>query len=173
MDPLATFNGRTRFFNQDVIQRLLQAVVLRLSVIDRPMGIRWPVKEPRKIQAPCLPVGHAFARIEKISAPNQIVKPRDAELGHDLPNFFSDKEKVIHDMLWPTGEFLTQHWILGGNAHRAGIQMAFTHHDAALHHQRCGCEPKLIGTQQRTNHHVAAGLHLTIGLHTNPAAQPV
>ena len=45
--------------------------------------------------------------------------------------FFGDKEKVVHHMLRLTGKFLAQLGVLRGHAHRAGVQVALAHHDAA------------------------------------------
>jgi hypothetical protein len=42
-----------------------------------------------------------------------------------------------------------------------------------LDHQRRGGEAELVGAQQRADHHVAAGLHLAVGLHADAAAQAV
>ena len=51
--------------------------------------------------------------------------------------------------------------------------MAFTHHDAAFHHQRRGGETEFIGPQQGTDDDVATGFHLAVGLYANTAAQGV
>ncbi len=76
-------------------------------------------------------------------------------------------------MLGLARELLAQHRVLRGHAHRAGVQVALAHHDAALHHQRRGGEAELIGTQQGADDHVAARLHLAVGLHADAAAQVV
>ena len=44
-------------------------------------------------------------------------------------------------------EALAQHRVLGGDPHRAGVQVADPHHDAARHHQRGGGEPVLLGAR--------------------------
>ena len=68
---------------------------------------------------------------------------------------------------------MAQRRVLGGHTHRAGVQVAFAHHDAALDHQGCSSETEFIGTQQGTNRHIAAGFHLTVGLHPNATAQTI
>ena len=70
-------------------------------------------------------------------------------------------------------ELGAQRRILRGDAHRAGIQMALAHHDAAHGDQRRGGEAELFRAQQRGDGHVAAGLQLAIGLHADAAAQIV
>jgi len=68
-------------------------------------------------------------------------------LRHVPAYFFGDEEEIIHHMLRLAGEALAQLRILGRNAHRAGIQMALAHHDAAFHHQRCRRKAELVGTE--------------------------
>ena len=76
-------------------------------------------------------------------------------------------------MLGLAREFLAQQRVLCGHAHRAGVQVAFAHHDAAFHHQRCSGKTKFIRTQQRANGHIAAGFHLAICLHPNATTQTI
>ncbi len=73
---------------------------------------------------------------------------------------------------WPWN-LLAQHRILRGDAHRAGIQMAFAHHDAAHGDQRRGGETEFFRAQQRRDHYIAAGLQFAVGLHADAAAQIV
>jgi hypothetical protein len=68
-------------------------------------------------------------------------------------------------MLGLAGELGAQHRVLRGHAHRAGVEVALAHHDAALDHQRRGGEAELVGAEQRADDDVAAGLHLAVGLH--------
>ena len=71
------------------------------------------------------------------------------------------------------GELRAQRRVLRGDAHRAGVQVALAHHDAAHGDQRRGGEAELLGAQQRGDGHVAAGLQLAVGLHAHAAAQVV
>ena len=73
---------------------------------------------------------------------------------------------------WPR-EALAQHRVLGGDADRAGVEMALAHHDAAGGDQRRGREAELVGAEQRADHHVAAGADAAVDLHGDAAAQPV
>ena len=115
----------------------------------------------------------ALAGIEKVGAPNQVVEPGNAKLRHDGAHLFGHEEKEIHHMLRPALKLLTQDGILRSHPHGAGVQMAFAHHDAACRHQGCRCKAHLIGTQQGSNHHLATGLHLAVGLNPNAATKPV
>ena len=69
--------------------------------------------------------------------------------------------------------FLPQLGVLGGDADRAGVQVADPHHDAAADHQRRGREAELLGPEQRADDHVAAGLQLAVDLDHDPVPQAV
>ena len=51
--------------------------------------------------------------------------------------------------------------------------MTNAHHDATAHHQRCGGESELLGPEQCGDHHVASGLHLTVGLNHDAVTKAV
>jgi hypothetical protein len=72
-----------------------------------------------------------------------------------------------------TRELLAQHRVLRGHANWAGVEVTLAHHDAAFDDQGCCCETKFVGAQQSTNHHVTAGLHLTVNLNPDAAAKAV
>ena len=114
-----------------------------------------------------------FLRVEQVAAADQLIELADAELGHQLRGLFGDEEEVVHDVLGAPGELAAQHRVLRRHADRAGVEVAFAHHDAALDHQRRGGEAELVGAEQRADHHVAPGLHLTVGLDTDAATQAV
>ena len=70
-------------------------------------------------------------------------------------------------------EACAQFGVLGGDALRAGILLAGTHHDTAFDDQRRGGEAELLGTKQGCNHHVTSGLELAIALHGDTRTQAV
>ena len=70
-------------------------------------------------------------------------------------------------------EALAQLGVLGGDAHRAGVEVADAHHHASRDHQRGGREPELLGAEQCGDDDVAPGLQLAVDLHDDPVAQPV
>ena len=174
LDLFALVDSRTALGDEHVVQCFFQAVVLGQCLETGNFGGYLRLgKHATEVQALCLPVLDAFARVQQIRAANQIVKLANAQLGHDLAHFFSDKKEVVHYMLRLAGELGAQDGVLGRYTDRAGIQVALAHHDAALHHQGGGGKAELIGTEQGADGHVTAGLHLAIGLHTNPATQSV
>ena len=76
----------------------------------------------------------ALAHVEQIGAADHVVKLLDTQLGHDLTNLFGNKEEVIHHMLRLARELLAQRGVLRRHTDRAGVQVAFAHHDATLDH---------------------------------------
>ena len=98
---------------------------------------------------------------------------RKAHIGHQPAHFLGDIEEEVDDMLRLAGEFLAQFGVLGGDADRAGVQMALAHHDTARRDQRRGGEAELVGPEQRADHDVTAGAQAAIDLHRDAAAQIV
>ena len=131
------------------------------------------VENLAEVQTFGLPVADCSGLVEQIRTTDQLVEVANTELGHDLACFFGDEEEIIHDVLRLALELCTQYRILRCHTHRAGVQMAFTHHDATFHHQRRRRKTKLICTKQCADHDIATGLDLTIGLNANTAAQSV
>ncbi len=63
-------------------------------------------------------------------------KVRKPSARHHLAHFLGDEEEIVDDVLGLAGEALAQHRVLRGHAHRAGVQVALAHHDAAGGNQR-------------------------------------
>ena len=84
-----------------------------------------------------------------------------------------DEAHEVDHVLGLAGELLAQPRVLGGDARRAGVEVADAHHDAADRDQRRGGEAELLGAEQRGDDDVAAGLQLAVGLDRDAAAQVV
>src|SRR5690606_28294142 len=171
-DLFAAFERGLAAFDKQMVQCAGQAVVLRFGLAPFGVDLRL-VEHAREIQAPGLPVFDTFAHVQQVGAADQVVELADAQLGHDFAHFFGDEEEKVHHVLGLALELAAQHRILSGHAHRAGVQVALAHHDAAFHHQRRGCKAELVGAQQRRDHDVTAGFQLSVGLHADTAAQAV
>ena len=130
-------------------------------------------KDPGKIETAPLPVINGGRDIEHVDPSHHFVNGPEAEAGHDLPGLLRHEAHEMHDMFGLAGEFLPQLRVLGRHADRAGIQMTFAHHDAAERHERYGAEAELLGAEQGSYDHVAAGAELAVDLHTDAVAQMV
>jgi hypothetical protein len=104
---------------------------------------------------------------------DDLVELAHAHGGHDLAHFLGDEEEIVDDVLGRALEALAQHRILGGDADRAGVEVALAHHQAAGRDQRRGREAELVGAQQRADDDVAAGAQAAIDLQRDARAQPV
>ena len=102
-----------------------------------------------------------------------LVDRPEAEGGQVLPRLLRQEQEEGLDELGRAREPLAQQRILRGDPHRAGIQMAHAHHDAAGHHQRRRGETELLRPQQRRDHHIAPGLQTAVDLHPHLGTQPI
>jgi hypothetical protein len=96
-----------------------------------------------------------------------------AEVGHQLAYFLRDKPHEVHNVRGIAGKPCAKLWVLGGNTHRAGVQMAGPHHDAAETYEWSSGEPKLFGTEQGGDYHIATSLQLSVGFECDSATQVV
>ncbi len=131
------------------------------------------VENGRVIQAARLPVVDGGAHAEPIHAADHFVHAAEAHLSHQLARLFGDEEEVADKVLGLALELAAQGRVLGGDADRAGVEVALAHHHAAQRDQRRGGEAELLGAEQGGDDHVAAGLHLAVHLEADTAAQIV
>ena len=126
-----------------------------------------------KIQPLRLPVLDGLAAAQPIDAADHVVELAEAQLGHPAAGLFGHEGQKSHHVLRLARKPLPQLRILRGDAHRAGAQMAFAHQQAAERNQGRGAEAEPLGPEQGGDHHVAAGLHLPVGLHHDAIAEAV
>ena len=63
--------------------------------------------------------------------------------------------------------------ILGRNAHRTRVQIAFPHHDTAQDDEQQRAETELLGSEQSHKDDVASGFQLAVHLQADITSQPV
>ena len=131
------------------------------------------VENARKIQPLGFPVRYTLPGFEQIRTTNQVFKFANAHGSHEFAHFFGDKEKEVHDMFGLAGKFLPKHWVLRCHTDRTRIEMAFAHHDAALHDQWRRRKTKFVCAQQRADQHIATGFHLAVDLDRDTATQAI
>jgi hypothetical protein len=68
------------------------------------------------------------------------------------------------DLVHRSGVFGPQLEILGGDAHRARVEVALADHLAAESQQRKGPEAEALSPQQRSHDHVPTGAQAAVGL---------
>ena len=174
LDRLLLLDRLAGKLDQLAVEHLVEAVVLPLGIVDGDLGrhVRL-VEDAGEVEALGLPMVDGLALIEDLGLADHLGEGAEAERGHVFAHLLGDEEEEIDDVLGLALESRAQHRVLRGDADRAGVQMAFAHHDAAGGDQRRGGEAELVGAEQRADHHVAAGAHAAIDLHGDAAAQAV
>ena len=171
---LRSMAGAQSLQQDGVVERLLEAVVLRDLAEAAHVGRHFRlVQNLAEVQALGLPVVHGLLDFEPVAAADHLVHLPEAELGHQLAHFLGDHAHEVDDVLRLAGEALAQLRVLGGDAHRAGVEVADAHHDAAHGHQRRGGEAEFLRPEQGGDDHVAPGLQLAVGLDDDARAQVI
>ncbi len=169
---------RTRQLDQAVVQAVLEAVLLAASAADLGAGLgsreRERGREHRaEIETHRLRMQPRRVHLEHLHAPHHLIDRAEAERRHQATRVLGHHHQIGRHVLGRAGELRAQHRVLRGDAHRAGVEVAFAHHQAAEGDQGRGREAELLGAQQRGDHHVAARLELPVRLKHHPAAQVV
>ena len=156
------------------VERLGDPVVL-LFLTERLHVIRHLrlVEDRREVEPLRLPVGDRSPGVEPVHLADHLVDRAEAELRHQFAKFLGEHEEEVDDVLRLAGELLAKLRVLGGDAHRAGVEVALPHHDAAHHHQRRRGDAKLLGPEQRRHRHVLRSANHAVGLYDDPAAEVV
>ena len=157
-----------------MIERALEAMILRLALIHLRAGrnVR-PVEDAREIDLPRLRMIDALALFQLVGAADHLVEAAEAELRHVFPHLFGEEHEEGDDIVGRAVKAAAQFRILRRDADRAGVEMAFAHHDAARGDERGGGDAEFVGAQQRADHDFAARADAAIDLHGDTAAQPV
>ena len=85
--------------------------------------------------------------LQTLDMADHFVDRPETEFGHDLAEVVGDESEIVHHGLGVTGELGAQLRVLGGDADRAGVEMALAHHDAPDRDQRAGGEAQLLGAR--------------------------
>ena len=118
--------------------------------------------------------GAAVALLAReVGAADEILEAPHAELRHQLAHLLGHEQQVLHDVLRRAGEAPAQLGILRRDAHRAGVEVADAHHDAARGDQRGGREAELLGAEQRADDDVAPRAQAAVDLQPHAPAQRV
>src|SRR5262249_12946531 len=105
--------------------------------------------------------------------PDHFIKSPESQMGHQLAHFLSYECHEGHYIVRITGKSRTKRGVLSSYAYRAGVQMANAHHHAAHCDKGRRRKPELFGSEQRSDHHVAAGFELAVNLDGDAAAKIV
>ena len=160
LDPhrRAPVDGGAGLPDELVVEGALQAVVLLLAVVDRDPGGRLRLVQDAREVEPARPgVLDGPAHVEALRLPHHVLEPPEPELRHQLAHLLRDEEEVVDDVLGLAGEERAEGRVLGRHPHRAGVEVALAHHDAAARDEGGGGEAELVGPEQRPDDHVPPG----------------
>ena len=123
-------------------------MILRYRLVERlPFGENNLMQYTRQVDAFRFPVVQRLAHVDPVNPSDHFLDRTEAHIGHDLAQFFGDKEEIVDHIFRLTGKLLAQFRILRGNADRASVEMTFAHHDTTGSNQRrCG-KAEFVGTQ--------------------------
>mmetsp|Transcript_11184 Transcript_11184/g.22292 ORF Transcript_11184/g.22292 Transcript_11184/m.22292 type:complete len:456 (-) Transcript_11184:1783-3150(-) len=105
--------------------------------------------------------------------PNALVQARAAQRGQVPAHFLRHERQVVDHVVRHPGELVPQVFALGGDPHRAGVQVAHPRHDAPGSHHGGGAKPKLFPAQQGRHHHVQPRADASIHAQQHFLAEPV
>ena len=111
--------------------------------------------------------------MEQVGATDEFIDGAHAELRHYFAHVLRDKTQEIDDLIGVAHKFFAQFGMLRGHTHRAGIEVANAHHDAAHGDECCGGKSKFFGTEQGCNNHIAPGFELSVGFDYDARSQIV
>ena len=121
-------------------------MILLLRAIPSHLGSHFGLMEDRRqVYALRLPVRDRLFRLEAVRAPHHLINGAESKFRHDLAHVLRDKAQKADDVVGRTHKLLAQLGVLRSYAHRAGIEMAHAHHDAAHGHKTRSSKTKLLG----------------------------
>ena len=174
VDFAAILEGGFAKFEEDlVVHGVFETVILFDLAITPDFGIGvWFFKNGGQVQIFRFPV-IGFCLVEQVGVTDEFIDGAHAELCHYFAHVLCDKMQEIDDLIGVAHEFFAQFGILRGHTHRAGIEVANAHHDAAHGDECCGGKSKLFGTEQSCNNHIASGFELSVGFDYDARSQIV
>ena len=132
------------------------------------------MQDGAQVQAAGFPVALGGVDVQPVNPTGHLVDGAKTQPGHDGPQVFGDEAHQPDQVLGFAGELFSQRRVLGGDTHRAGVQVADPHHDAPQRHQGDGAEAELLGAQQAGHGHVMSGFaRPAVALQHHPVTQTV
>ena len=130
---LSPFKSRHGLSDQVVVRRVVRFV-------DQPFGnaqlldvVRrhGPLQDGVQVQAAGFPMVQGGLDLQAIHPTGHLAKRAKAQPGHNGAKVFGNEAHQPDEVRGPAGELFSEQRVLGGDTHRAGVQVAYPHHDAA------------------------------------------
>ena len=141
-------------------------MVLRDSAVDVNSLVRLFRRGEQRgeVETVGFPVLDGGVGSKALNMADHVVDGAESQARHVLPGFFGYHEEVVHNMLGQAREFLAQLGVLGGDADRAGVQVAFPHHDTPERNQGGRGEAELLRSKKSGDRYISACLELPVCL---------
>jgi len=109
-----------------VVEAEVELVVLRDGLVGRHARAHLPrrLEQRRQVEARRLGVAQRLVHLEEVGAAHHLVDGAEAELGHDAAQLFGDVVEEVDDVLGLSRELGAKRRVLGGDADRAGVEVA-------------------------------------------------
>ncbi len=130
-------------------------------------------RQAAEIQGVGLGVIRHLALAQAFGVADHFTDRPETEAGHDAADLFCDRVEEVHHVFGLALEFAAQAIVEGGDADRAGVQMALAHVDAAHGDESGGTEVVFLGAQQGGVDDVLASAHTTVGPQGDAIAKAV
>ena len=169
---VAVGDGTLRPAYELLVEHVAEVVVLLLGVVERAVALL-AVQHTAEVEQRCLGAALLMPWYDELGVADDVVETAETHLGEVLAHLLRQEREVVDDVLIVSAEVRTQLGVLRGHAHGAGVEVALAHHDASEHDERCRAERELLGSEQGHEHHVAAGLELSVHLQAHLSAQSV
>ncbi len=142
----AAVERRARLGNEPAVEDVMNLVILRLAMMNAHPVRRLRLEEQLgEIEAFGFPVLDHLALVEHLHLADHLGEGAKAHCRHQLAYLLGDEKEIIDDMLGLADEARAQHRVLRGDADRAGVEVAHSHHDAARCDQRRSGEAEIVG----------------------------
>ena len=144
------------------VQRILKRKVVHvlLTEVDRSVLFQYRGKVYR-----IRPVSNALlTHTQLFGVSHQLVNSAHAELCHYLTQLLGDEGHEVHHIFRLAAETASQLRILCCDPDRAGVKIAYPHHDAAHCDQRRGCKAEFLSPEYAGNSHITPAHQLAVGL---------
>ena len=150
-DRAAVFERVGAQADQFDVEVLLEVVLLRRVRLRRGSSSAksGPTSTGDRSRPVGLPVVDGAVDVEQLGVADRLVELRKPSSARYSRTSCARNSKKSDDELRLAAEARAQLGVLGRDAHRAGVEVADPHQDAAGHDERCGREAVFLGAEQR------------------------
>ncbi len=130
-------------------------------------------QEGGEVEVLRLPVPLERTRQQHVGPANDFIQSSESHDAQEFADFLGDEEEVLDHLFGRAAELCAEDRVLRCDTHRASVEVALPHHDAAHGDQGGRRKAVLLGAQACRDDDVAPSFELTISLQAHPSSQPI